>query len=248
MRLSVLTLNLWNISEPLAPRRAALTAGIARLEPDIVLLQEVARDPATAQLQSALVAEAGGFAHVLDGHGGLSIVSRFPLQHAACVDLPEAPRDEPRYVLLAACITGAGPLLLANTHLAWRFEMIGERTAQVDAVLKAIDDFRPINEFGAQFLGGDFNDDPDSPAIQRVVTDGAGLRDVFAAHHPRDDGFTYALENSYVPRAYPRNQRVDYIFASGSATLENCSVVLDGRAGLAPASDHYGVLAEFSFS
>lgn len=248
MRLSVLTLNLWNISEPLAPRLSALTAGIARLKPDLVFLQEVARDPASTRLQSALVAEAGGLAHVLDGQGGLAIVSRLPLQHSACVDLPEFARDEPRYALLATCLTAVGPLLLANTHLAWRLEMTRERTVQVNALLVAIDGFSRVNANEAKILCGDFNDDPDSPAIQRALTGGAGFRDVFGEHHPRDDGFTYSLENPYVPRAYPRSQRVDYIFASGQATSQDCFVVFDGRDDVALASDHYGVFAVFSFS
>jgi endonuclease/exonuclease/phosphatase family metal-dependent hydrolase len=247
MRLSVLTLNLWNISEPLAPRRAALTAGIRRLQPDLVFLQEVARDPASKQLQSALVAHAGELAHIVDGEGGLAIVSRFPVQRSACVNLPEFARDEPRYALLATCQIEAGPLLLANTHLASRLEMTRERTVQVDAVLAAIDGFSRANPAEAKILCGDFNDDPDSPAIQRVLTGGAEFRDAFGQCHPRDLGFTYSLENSYVPRAYPRSQRVDYVFTGGSATPQVCSVVFDGRDGLALASDHYGVLAEFAF-
>ena len=74
------------------------------------------------------------------------------------------------------------------------------------------------------------------------------FRDVFGEHYPRDDGFTYSLENPYVPRAYPRSQRVDYIFASGQATSQDCFVVFDGRDDIALASDHYGMLAVFSFS
>ncbi len=42
MQLTVLTLNLWNISEPLAPRMAALEARLKTLRPEIVCLQEVA--------------------------------------------------------------------------------------------------------------------------------------------------------------------------------------------------------------
>src|SRR5665213_1430850 len=49
MRLTVLTLNLWNVSAPLAPRMAALVAGLKMLRPDIVCLQEVADDPGTRQ-------------------------------------------------------------------------------------------------------------------------------------------------------------------------------------------------------
>jgi endonuclease/exonuclease/phosphatase family metal-dependent hydrolase len=52
MAFRVLTLNLWNISEPLAARYRALEAGLKQLRPDIVCLQEVYRDPASGRSQA----------------------------------------------------------------------------------------------------------------------------------------------------------------------------------------------------
>lgn len=244
MRLSVLTLNLWNVNEPLAARFAALAGGIEQLRPDIVCLQEVAHDLQSGRRQSDLVAQMCGLPHVLDHHA-LSILSRTPIVHSHSAALPEAPRDEPRQVLLAETSVEGRPLLIANTHLAWRPEMIVERKAQAGALLAALARFAPAGEAQAKILCGDFNDDPDSPAV-RLVTGGGGFHDVFADCHPGDPGFTWSLQNPYVDQATNRGQRIDYIFAEGGLRPRDCSIVFDGN-GLDFASDHFGVFCNLEF-
>jgi hypothetical protein len=54
-----------------------------------------------------------------------------PIVRSHSAPLPEAPRDESRQVLLAETLIEGRPLLVANTHLAWRLEMMAERKAQV---------------------------------------------------------------------------------------------------------------------
>jgi endonuclease/exonuclease/phosphatase family metal-dependent hydrolase len=49
MSFSVLTLNLWNINEPLEVRHRALESGLKQIRPDIVCLQEADRDPKSGQ-------------------------------------------------------------------------------------------------------------------------------------------------------------------------------------------------------
>ena len=241
MRLSVLTLNLWNINEPLAARSAALAAGLKVLRPDIVCLQEVEFDPRSARRQSALVAEICELAHAAD-QDALSILSRYPIARSRSVALPEAPRDEPRQVLLAEMLIEGRPLLVANTHLAWRPEMTAERKAQAQALLVAIEPYSTT----AKLLCGDFNDDPDSPAVRLLLGSGKGFRDAYAACHPDDPGFTWSVQNPYVDPSTTRGQRIDYIFASGDLIPKDCSIVFDGN-GLDFASDHFGVFCNFEF-
>jgi maltose 6'-phosphate phosphatase len=236
MRFSVLTLNLWNVNEPLAARTSALAAGLKVLRPDIVCLQEVARR------QSALVAEACELPHVID-NGALSILSRTPIVRSHSAPLPEAPRDEPRQVLLAETLIEGRPLLVANTHLAWRLEMIAERKAQVGTLLAAI----KRDTTKTRILCGDFNDDPDSPAVRLVLDSGAGFHDAYADCRPDNPGFTWSRKNPYVDPSMPRDQRIDYIFATGDLAPKDCSVVFDGNNGLAVASDHFGVFCIFEF-
>jgi len=240
MRLSVLTLNLWNVNEPLAARFGALAAGLNVLRPDIVCLQEVAADRRTARRQSDIVAEFCGLAHAAD-RDALSILSRYPIARTRGVALPQAPRDEPRQVLLAEVPIEGRPLLIANTHLAWRPEMIAERKAQVAALLAALAPY----DANARLLCGDFNDDPDSQAV-RAVTDNGGFSDVYAACHPGDSGFTWSMQNPFVDAATSRSQRIDYIFAAGGPTPTDCSIVFDGN-GLDFASDHFGVFCNLEF-
>ena len=241
MRFSVLSLNLWNVNEPLANRFSALAAGLKVLRPDIVCLQEVARDPRSARRQSELVAEVCELPHTAD-QDALSILSRYPIVRSRSAALPEAPRDEPRQVLLAETLIDSRPLLVANTHLAWRPEMTVERKAQVETLLAAI----ARHDTKAKLLCGDFNDGPDSPAMRMVSDSGSGFRDAYVACHPDDSGFTWSLQNPYVDPSTTRGQRIDYIFTSGDLMPKDCSIVFDGN-GLDFSSDHFGVFCNLEF-
>lgn len=243
MTLRVLTLNLWNVNAPLAARFAALSVGLKALRPDIVCLQEVDRDPRSTRRQSALAGEACGLTHAAD-HEGLSILSRYPIARSAAFPLPQAPRDHPRFVLLAELRAGERPLLVANTHFSWRPEQSAERDAQAQALLAAIAGFAaPTVE---KLLCGDFNDDAHSPALRRIRDGADGFRDTYAACRPGDPGYTYARANPYADASVSGDQRIDYIFATGGLAPRDCRVVLDGADGLGLASDHYGVLCEFT--
>lgn len=69
----------------------------------------------------------------------------------------------------------------------------------------------------------------------------SGLTDCFRAINSKTDGFTWPPPNPYA--------RLDYIFANARATmyLKNCWVVREPEA-VNQASDHYPVMAEFSFT
>ena len=137
MTFRLLTLNLWNISEPLEPRYRALAAGLKKLRPDLVCLQEVYRDPGSGRSQAALVAEMCGLNHHV-GEDGLSIISSQPVVRSVTKPLPQMPDDPPRRVLLAEFVVGARRLLVANTHLAYRPKMVEGRRKQAQAALTAI--------------------------------------------------------------------------------------------------------------
>lgn len=246
MRFSVLTLNLWNVSEPLASRMTALAAGLKMLRPDIVCLQEVADDPRTRQRQSAFAAQACGLPHAVDNKQ-LSILSRFPVERSYSVALPDVPDDEPRQVLMADMRIDGRPMLVANTHLCWRLEWLAERKTQVDVLLPAIERYGSANKAQTKILCGDFNDDPDSPALRAVLDSGIGFRDSYADCRPDHPGFTWSRKNPYVHPSTTRDQRIDYIFAAGSLAPKDYSVVFDGNNGLDLVSDHFGVFSNFEF-
>ena len=150
-----MTLNLWNISEPLEPRYHALAAGLKKLRPEIVCLQEVYRDPKSGRSQAELVAEMCRLNHHV-GENGLSIISSQPAVHSVIEPLPQMPDDPPREVLLAEFVVEARRLLVANTHLAYQPKMVEGRRKQAQAVLTAIRRHDPKPGDCPKVLCGDF--------------------------------------------------------------------------------------------
>ncbi len=132
MSFGVLTLNLWNINEPLETRYRALEAGLKLLHLDIICLQEVYRDPKSARPQSECIAAMCNFAHCAE-RDGLAILSANPIVKSDGFPLPEFPSDPPRLVLITDIPIEGRPLQVINTHLAYPPEMVRERQKQVDA-------------------------------------------------------------------------------------------------------------------
>jgi endonuclease/exonuclease/phosphatase family metal-dependent hydrolase len=246
MSFGVLTLNLWNINAPLEARYGALEAGLKRLRPNVVCLQEVDRDPKSGQSQAELVARMCGHAHVVTD-GELAIVCSSPITRSSSVPLPEFPGDFSRRALSAELSIGGRPIWVTNTHLAYPPEMIEERRKQTEILLAAVEHLGATGRSAAKVLCGDFNDTADSPAVRAVLDSKAGLQDVFAACCPGSPGITYACGNRYVDPSWTLDQRIDYIFASRDLAMKDCSVVFDGNDGFDLASDHFGVFCNLAF-
>ena len=248
MTLRLLTLNLWNISEPLERRYPRSQRDFKKLRPEIVCLQEVYRDPKSGRSQAELVAEMCRLNHHV-GENGLSIISSQPAVRSVIEPLPQMPDDPPREVLLAEFVVETRRLLVINTHLAYQPKMVEGRRKQAGAMLEAIKRHAPKPGDCPKVLCGDFNDVADFPAIRLVLKDEIGFHDAFAKCHPRSRGVTYSpTRNSYVDPAWTENQRIDYIFLSRGLKAKNCSVVFDGTHGLDFVSDHFGVFCNVQFS
>lgn len=245
MSFGVLTLNLWNINEPLKPRYRALARGLKKLRPDIVCLQEVYRDRETGHSQAALVAEMCGLAHRVDERG-LAILCSQPVVWLTSAALPQFPGDPPRHAILAEFLINGRSILVINTHLAYPPEMIGERRKQAEVLLAAVKSLNPTQGI-AKILCGDFNDVQESPTVCSVLDSDEEFRDVFAECHPNDSGFTYSPRNPYVERSWSIDERIDYIFVNRDLVPRDCAVVFDGNNGLEFASDHFGVFCNLDF-
>ncbi|HVS31143.1 MAG TPA: endonuclease/exonuclease/phosphatase family protein, partial [Thermoanaerobaculia bacterium] len=173
---------------------------------DLVLLQEVDRGTTRsgnvdqlARLEE-LTGLRGVFGKSLDYQGGqygIAVLSRWPIRAHRIVPLPNEPPQpraggaiEPRIALEIE----TNGMKVVNTHLdASREETY--RLQEVDHLLPAI--------VSADLIGGDFNAEPQSTVLERVLA--SGLRDA------------WALCGSGPELTYPDGvpvKRIDYLFLS----------------------------------
>lgn len=262
MRISILTINIWNRSGPWEQRLARLRAGIDALNPDVIGMQEVMSDGTHTLAHE--VAEGLGYGIVYGEAkalgGGISFgnaaLSRWPVLTTAIVPLPNAGSDEQRSLLMTEVRTPLGPLPFLVTHLAWRMNHGFVREAQVKAIAEAIELREPMSEARLPLvMVGDFNARPDATEIRYLTglhaLDGHSihLADAFDVAG-RGAGFTY--DGDHNPHAAMMNEpprRIDYVFLRGPdewhrGRVREARVVLDEVQADVAASDHFGVFAE----
>ena len=265
----VLTLNLWNVSEPYAPRMAAARAAIAALQPDLIGLQEVVvrRDgfDQAAEVLGGLGYQAvygaafrwneDGHVHA-EGHGdgfGNLVASRWPIVGWERRGLPGDELGERRCAVAAHIDAPFGRVPMVSAHLAWRFEHGALRERQVrvlDDVARAWArdaDFPPI-------IVGDLNADPDATEIRYLC--GLTSLDGHSTYYQdawrvrgEGPGFTWHNRNPYAAMMFEPDRRLDYILVGlantdGRGWIERVALVADQPIEGVFASDHYGVVAD----
>lgn len=231
-------------------RRALLAQALARVQPDVVGLQEVCCDPATGASQAEqLAADLGctcAFQPVtITDYGekpcrcGLAVLARHPIRDCRAVPLP-SPENTQQYAIHAVVETSAGTIDLLVVHLTPRSEEAQlAAVEQLQAYLAALSPERRC------LAVGDFNAVPDSPPIHTLVGRAAGrskpLRDAWQEAHPDDPGPTMPSEAPAV--------RLDYLLVGPG--LDVAQAVRLGEQpdpdGFYP-SDHLGVAATFRWS
>ncbi len=275
-RLRVLTLNVWNRSGPWETRQLLVREGLARLDADLIGLQEVVQDR-EGHTQAHELAEGTGL-HVAYGAAqswgpdvsfGNAILSRWPILETRVFQLPVAGLgtgadiEEHRCLLHALVDSPWGRVPFFVTHLSWRFHQGYAREAQVLALVRHVDEASPEGALPAVVVG-DFNAEPTSAEIrymtglQTLGAPGIAPRSAFFA-----DAFGWVGEgpsatfdrdrNPFAVAAREPPRRIDYVFVRGPNELGrgepiSARVVLDQVVdGVAP-SDHFGVLAEITVS
>lgn len=269
-RLRVLTWNLWHRFGPWEARRPAIAATLARLDPDVVCLQEVWADE-EVELSAELAEHLGGFHHVygsrLDFEGvrfGNAVLSRWPIVASDVLALPARADTEELRTCVRADIDGPrGALQVFSTHLNWRFDQSGVRQDQVRSICTFIDTSKPSGGRAyPPILGGDFNAEPDSDEIRMLTgrSDPPVPKLVFhdawevagQASDSSATGATWSNDNPYARLDLEPDRRIDYLFvgwpkAGGAGHVTRCTV-----EGLEPvdgvvASDHLALLAEMRY-
>ena len=205
------------------------TAAVLRaLRPDIVGLQEV-DDRAKRSgnvAQAAYLGKALGMHHAfgrfMDYQGGaygMAILTRYPIEAADEVPLPDG--NEPRTALAVRVrLPGDRPLTIVNVHFDWvRDDTF--RFAQAEALANYLDVLK-----SPYILLGDFNDVPDSRTL-KLFKARAG-----EALKPVADRFTFPTDRP--------EKEIDYVFfAPASAWRSRMVRVIEEPM----ASDHRPVLA-----
>jgi endonuclease/exonuclease/phosphatase family metal-dependent hydrolase len=268
-RLRVLTWNLWHRFGPWEARRPAIAATLARLDADVVCLQEVWADEETGFADE--LAAGLGFHQVYGArleHDGVrfgnAILSRWPITDSEVIALPATEGTQELRTCVRADIDGPrGALQVFSTHLNWRFDQSDVRQDQVRAICSFIDESRP--EGGRDhppILCGDFNADPDSDEIRmlngRAATPVPKLvfHDAWEvagrASESSATGATWSNDNPYAKLDLEPDRRIDYVFvgwpkAGGAGHVTRCTVEgLEPVDGVVP-SDHLAVLAEVRY-
>ncbi|WP_137287782.1 endonuclease/exonuclease/phosphatase family protein [Halorussus salinisoli] len=226
---------------------------IARLDPDVVGLQEVDRHfrsssnytDQLARLSEDLEMEAE-FGPAIEhdatqasgGHPkqyGIGVLSEFSIDDANVVSLDSDPEVEPRVLLETTLDVGddVPPLRFCTTHLATTQTA---RERQVKELLATVE------EPTRQVVVGDFNATPASPTIDAITEQ---FDDAFA-QTGSDDVRTFPtpyvepIDGSSTHRVSLPDRRIDYVFYSPEITC--CTT----RRVESLASDHSAVVADLT--
>jgi endonuclease/exonuclease/phosphatase family metal-dependent hydrolase len=202
-----------------------IAAEIASSDPDIVVLEEVARGWAihgTMDLLAYLEREldmTSVYVPAADGQFGNAILSRLPMTKIAAETLPRDGTQDRNYVWVAI-ETPTGEINVVGTHTQTR------STAQITALLDAVGTATPL------VLAGDLNVHPDDPEIT-LFTD-AGLIDVVES--TGDPCRTTSSEPT------SDCDRPDWVFITPDIGVD------DVRIGSARVSDHLAMHVTLRYS
>ena len=196
MRLRFVTINTAKEDHPYRHRLALLAAGLAALDPDIVLLQETFNSPdhrfsTTRELATALdltAIEAPARCKprriegkIIDASAGLGLLSRFPVRDHDRMSLLTDPRDGERIAQLVRIDTPRGEVLILNTHLTHLRDGAALRRRQLATIFEH-SWFTGAGQPVAIVLGGDLNTDlPELPDLLAAVPPGWSLLDTYRA-------------------------------------------------------------------
>ncbi len=261
-RLRVLTLNIWNRQGPWEERLRLIRAGIRRLDPDLVGLQEVLAHEGQSQadaIREGLGYEgAFGLAHDLGGgvHFGNAVLSRWPIASARAHALPAGDTEEHRSILHAQITSPHGVIPFFVTHLSWMLHHGVVREAQVAAIAEIVRGAAPISGLPPVIVG-DFNAEPEASEIRflKGLQSLGGKSNYFAdcfAQAGVGPGFTFdATRNPFAEETHEYPRRIDYVFVRGPDNQArgkpiSARVVMDEVENGVAATDHYGVFAEVS--
>jgi len=259
----VVTWNVWGRLADWEARCEAITQTLARIAPDVVVLQESWAEPSktqAGQIADRLGLEAA-FARDVTYEGidvGVALLSRWDLHEVESRPLPVPAGEKPENVVLKAEVAGPrGPFLVFGTHLAPFPHRSQLRQEQVRALASFVADCQP-QPYPA-IVCGDFNAPPESDEIRLLTGVGEPAApnlvffDAWSMAGDGSPGYTVARVNPNASPLLMPDLRWDYIFVSWPSGLGGAghpvSASLEGTDesnGVVP-SDHYAVVADLRY-
>jgi endonuclease/exonuclease/phosphatase family metal-dependent hydrolase len=243
-RLRVATLNIRNLADRWDERLPLLLADMAALQPDVLGLQEVVYPLQQDRLIGA--AGEGRYESFRAWAGrpeyGNAMLVRQPLA-ASAADVERLELGLNRSALRLVLTMGDERLLVAATHL---HHLTADEAIRDDQARQVLEWLTAGPASDAQVLVGDFNADPDEPAVDRIL--GAGFRSAYADANGADPAVTWpsglqapAMDTDGEPGC------LDYIWIRGAVRASAARLAWDrpavGDPTLLP-SDHFGLVAE----
>jgi len=236
----IVTWNVWFGAMAFRARKDALLAELARLRPDVVLLQEVTRKLLTAILAEPFfragyqVSDADGSTF---GRYGVLLLSRIPIRRLVKLELPS---DMGRCLLSAELASG---LTVATSHLESTHLCAPARAAQ----LGIIQPYLAASSADVVFAG-DMNFAPDAEEENAALD--PSFVDVWPTLHGDDPGHTVDTDINfmrYVTNGKHSRKRIDRVFLRSSGFSARAATIL----GTTPIdaeqnfiSDHFGLEVE----
>jgi endonuclease/exonuclease/phosphatase family metal-dependent hydrolase len=241
-RLHVATLNIRNLADRWNERLGLLLADMSALQPDLLGLQEVVYPMQQDRLIGA--AGDGSYETVRAWAGrpeyGNSLLVRTPLA-ARDVDRLELGLNRSALRTVIRLASGRS-VLVAVTHLHHEVDGAGERDDQARQLIDWLDGV-PASD--VQVAMGDFNANPEEPAVGRMRSH--GYRSAFAEANGGEPAVTWpsglqapAIDTDGDPEC------LDYVWVRGGAHVSSARLVFDRPDAedltLFP-SDHFGISA-----
>jgi endonuclease/exonuclease/phosphatase family metal-dependent hydrolase len=256
--LKVATINILNDLSHWEQRRGLIAQGLAELEPDLIALQEVNLPVANAQWIAAQLGLEAIYISPKTGseasREGIAILSRAKIQAAYTLELG----GQGRIAQAVEVIFEEKSVLFVNIHAFWQPGESLARNGQIEQMLAWL---AAVRRGHSVIICGDFNDTPESKAIQRMRQDYASA---YASFHGREPKYTCPtpLKRDFMARlrtirgfiTYLRplhmnpfwRGTLDYIFIDSSLHVVDCCLALDQPSPADPRvypSDHFRLCA-----
>ena len=246
--MKILTLNTWQDRGPWRARWELIFRGLKAYDADIVGFQEVFDMDWAREIR-----ERSGYPYlVVSGeHSGLIFLSKFKPVEQECLTLrtKSATEDYFRYVFYVQVDTGTEKVALFNTHLSWKVdenEVRMKQTLELEAFVN-----QKAGDLPTVILG-DLNGAANTPPVVYLREIRKWI-DTFWTKNPGDLGLTWDYRNPYAEaeREKMAERRIDYIFVRERVGLLKkillARLVFDEPSAEGVyASDHFGVMTEFS--